>query len=160
MPLNTMNEKWEYWEEGGRRFARVTGREKLPDELKKDWRWWLKNDYQQTVDEAPWYHPEWPQDKRVLYWNYFRNPLQNWRAFVIGVSDRNYTVEVLEGNPDPMVVQRNDVGELGYQRTRLFDFEDNPSEVKLFTSYCGPRVVWYHGWQPSGFYGFKFNLSS
>jgi hypothetical protein len=27
-----------------------------------------------------------------------------------------------------------------------------------FVSYSGRRVVWYLGWQPSGFFGAKFNL--
>jgi len=27
-----------------------------------------------------------------------------------------------------------------------------------FVSYSGKRVVWYAGWQPSGFFGLKFNL--
>jgi metallophosphoesterase superfamily enzyme len=36
--------------------------------------------------------------------------MQNFRAFVIGVQDRNYEVEVVHGNHDPQVVQRNDVG--------------------------------------------------
>jgi hypothetical protein len=30
-------------------------------------------------------------DPRELYWDYFRNPLQNARAFVWGWSDQNYT---------------------------------------------------------------------
>ena len=29
---------------------------------------------------------------RDFYWNFLRNPLQNFRCFVIGVQDRNYTV--------------------------------------------------------------------
>ncbi len=84
-----------------------------------------------------------------------RNPLQNFRAFVIGVQDRNYEVEVVHGNPDPQVVQRNDVGEYGYQVIKLkFKYG-----VQLpFVSYSGKRVVWYAGWQPSGFFGLKFNL--
>ena len=77
-----------------------------------------------------------------------QNPLQNFRAFVIGVQDRNYEVEVVYGNPDPQVVQRNNVGEYGYQVIKL-KFKCG---VPLpFVSYSGKRVVWYAGWQPSGF---------
>ena len=35
------------------------------------------------------------------------------------VQDRNYEVEVVYGNFDPQVVQRNDVGEYGYQVIKL-----------------------------------------
>jgi hypothetical protein len=81
----------------------------------------------------------------------------NFRAFVIGVQDRNYEVEVVHGNPDPQVVQRNDVGEYGYQVIKLkFKYG-----VQLpFVSYSGKRVVWYAGWQPSGLFGLKLNLHS
>ena len=55
------------------------------------------------------------------------------------------------------MVQRNDVGEYGYQVIKLkFKYG-----VQLpFVSYSGKRVVWYSGWQPSGFFGLKFNLHS
>ena len=66
-------------------------------------------------------------------------------------------VEVVYGNFDPQVVQRNDVGEYGYQVIKL-KFKCG---VQLpFVSYSGKRVVWYAGWQPSGFFGLKFNLHS
>jgi hypothetical protein len=56
--------------------------------------WWIMNDDEQTVDapDAKWYHPEWPHWRRWLYWNAFRNPLQNFRCYVIGIQDRNYSV--------------------------------------------------------------------
>ena len=112
--------------------------------------------YRQTVDQAEWYHQDWPEWRRSLGWA-LRNPLQNFRAFVIGVQDRNYEVEVVHESPDPEVVQRNDVGEYGYQVIKLkFKYG-----VQLpFVSYSGKRVVWYSGWQPSGFFGLKFNLHS
>ena len=47
--------------------------------------WWFGNDYQETVESATWYHPEWPQWKRKLYWDYLRNPFQNFNAMVAGV---------------------------------------------------------------------------
>jgi hypothetical protein len=57
----------------------------------------------------------------------------------------------------PQVVQRNDVGEYGNQVIKLkFKYG-----MQLpFVSYSGKRVVWYAGWQPSGFFGLKFNLHS
>ena len=64
--------------------------------------------------------------------------------------DRNYKL-----SPDPLVVQRNDVNEAGFQVTKLI----LESGLQLpFASYSGKHVVWYAGWQPSGFFGFKFNL--
>jgi hypothetical protein len=72
-----------------------------------------------------------------------------------GVQDRNYKLAVVHGNPDPLVVQRNDVNEAGFQVTKLI----LESGLQLpFASYSGKHVVWYAGWQPSGFFGFKFNL--
>jgi hypothetical protein len=160
-PWNS-EEKWEYgMYPNGKRWARVTGRKRAPESLKRNPLWWVKNDFEDQVEEATWYHPEWPEWKRKLYWNYFRNPLQNFRQFVAGVADRNYTVDVLEGNPDPMVYQRNDVKgpdgkeEHGYQKSRL-TLDDGT--FRYWTSYSGPRVVWYYGHNPSGFYGAKFNL--
>lgn len=156
LPPWNANEKWEYGADAsGKRWARVTGRKRAPDVLRRNVFWWFQNDYEESVDEATWYHPEWPQWKRALYWNYFRNPMQNARLFIWGWADRNYTVTVIEGNPDPMVVQRDDVGEQGYQRA-LLTSEDG--EQRTFVSYCDNRIVWYKGTQPSGIYGAKILL--
>jgi len=135
--------------------VRVTGRTPVSLGKKLNPLWWFGNDAEQTVDEAPWYHPEWPEWRRYLYWNAFRNPLQNFRSFVIGVQDRNYEVEVIAGNSDPMVVQRDDVGELGWQIAVL----EFASGVWLpFISYSGRRLVLQIGWQPTGFATLKLNL--
>lgn len=165
----TANEKWEYWTDPntGKRFAKVSGRTRVPDSIKTR-AWMIGNDYEQKVTDADaqWYHgttsnDPWPEYKRIMYWNYFRNPLQNARMFVWGWADRNYVVDVLEGNPDPMVVQRNDVTgadgkpELGYQKSRL-TMDDGTTAT--FTSFCSDKLVWYAGIQPSGFYGCKFNI--
>lgn len=114
--------------------------------------WWFQNDDEQTVDEAPWYHPEWPEWRRYLYWNFFRNPLQNLRAYVIGVSDRNYTVY---GRAPVLTVQRNDLTppEYGWQWSVILLPIPAP-----FISYSGKHMVWYIGWQPSGFAGVKLNF--
>ena len=120
--------------------------------------WWFGNDGEQQVTDADaqWYHPEWPEWRRKLYWNYFRNPLQNFRAYVIGVVGSDFETFVVYGNPDPTVIQRNDVGELGWQVTYL---KMKDGRVLPFASYSGKRIVFYAGWQPSrGFFGFKFNI--
>jgi hypothetical protein len=80
--------------------------------------WWFGNDDEQTVQEADWYLPSRPEWYRELMWG-LRNPLQNFRAYVLGVQDRNYRVEVNCGHPDENVVQRDDVGEKGWQLATL-----------------------------------------
>ena len=102
--------------------------------------WWFQNDDEQHVSDAPWYHPEWPQWRRKFYWNFLRNPLQNFRCYVLGVADRNYTVA---GRAPVMTVQRDDLAppEHGFQWCVL-----KPGNVLLpFVSYAGRRIVWYLG---------------
>jgi hypothetical protein len=131
----------------------IEGRTLKPWTKKLNPIWWFGNDDEQTVDEADWYQPEWPYWRRWLYWNVFRNPLQNFRCYVVGVADRNYTVV---GKPPVTCVQRNDLEppEFGWQwciiKLGIFRFP--------FVSYSGVYIVWYAGWQPSGFFGIKFNL--
>jgi hypothetical protein len=82
-----------------------------------------------------------------------RNPLQNFRAVVIGVGDQNYKVT---GKAPVLAVQRDDLDppETGWQwcviRLGLL--------LLPFISYSGPRLVCYAGWQPSGFFGLKLNV--
>lgn len=147
------DEKWEYFERLGKIWVRVTGRKPCPESLKKDWRWWIQNDFEEQVQD--WYQPNWPTWRRELYWNYFRNPLQNYRCFVIGVCDQNYEVEVLEGHPSPFIIQRDDIRETGYQKTRIH-LQDGC--CKDFVSYSSQRLKWYNGWQATGIHGIKFNL--
>jgi hypothetical protein len=150
--------------------------------------WWFLNDDEQHIEQAPWYQPDKPEWLRWVMWN-MRNPAQNLRAycglwalsvvllataacawfslaswwlllislaFVGGVSDRNYMVY---GRAPVMTVQRNDLvpPQHGFQwcvialKCGLF---------LPFLSYSGKHVVWYWGWQPSGFFGVKFNLHS
>src|SRR5262245_27809807 len=118
------NEQWAFWaDETGKRYARVTGRTRCPSDLLSNPLWIWRNDYEQSIDGAPWFKPDKPQEQRVFDWA-LRNPLQNGRLFLWGCADRNFTVDVLDGNPDPMVIQRDDVGETGWQKTRLSLFED------------------------------------
>src|SRR5262245_25591988 len=128
----------------------ITGRMKKPAVKKLNPIWWFGNDDEQQT--ADWYHPEWPRWRRDFYWNFLRNPLQNFRCFVIGVQDRNYTVT---GCAPVMTVQRDDLGppERGFQWCVIHTL------IPLgFLSYSGKHVVWYIGWQPSGIFGVKFNL--
>lgn len=129
--------------------ATVTGREKVPLSKKINPIWWFGNDAEQTLAGAPWYMPEEPEWLRALCWN-FRNPLQNLRSFVLGVQDRNYTVT---GKAPVLTVQRDDIGQLGWQWCVIRLAVPLP-----FVSYSGKSVTWYAGWQPTGFFGFKFNI--
>ena len=166
------NEKWEFGTfADGRRWAKVTGRERAPKELTSNWAWRLRNDYEEQL--PGWYHgpdttipgydgPPWDQKKRETYWLYLRNPLRNGGLFTWGWADRNYTVTVDEGDPDPMTTQRNDKTNLdgtpqqGYQKATL-TANDGSGEVRKWVSFCSPKLVWYSGTQPTGFYGFKLN---
>ena len=124
--------------------------------------WWLLNDSQQKVDQAPWYEPTWPEWERVLVWNCCRNPLQNFRSYVVGVQDRSFWVTAKQ----PWgTIQRNDlctttngkmVCQTGYQWNWLW--AGDLLFPLPFVSYSGQNVVWYVGWQPGGFAGAKFNL--
>ena len=147
-----MAEKITISEDG--RSARVAGRKKKPLSQKLNPIWWFGNDAEQTVDQADWYLPYRPYWWRALCWN-VRNPAQNLRAFVLGVSDKNYTVV---GQAPVMSVQRNDLqpSETGWQWCMLCG--GDLWVRRFFVSYCGRRVVWYLGHQPTGFFGCKLNL--
>lgn len=127
------------------------GRTRKPLSKKLNPLWWVQNDDEQTIDEAPWYLPDRSRWWRWLCWNVFRNPLQNFRAYVVGVQDRNYTVI---GKVPAETVQRDDLNppEKGWQWCflRLSWWQWLP-----FFSYSGKRITGYFGWQPSGFFGTK-----
>lgn len=76
------------------------------------------------------------------------------RSFVLGVSDRDFTVSA---RPAPVwTVQRDDLypPQSGYQVSVI-----RLGILRLpFDSYSGEWVVWYAGWQPNGFFGAKFNI--
>lgn len=130
-----------------------TGRVLKPWRSKINPLWWFQNDSEQTVDQAAWYQPSWPYWLRWLMWNVFRNPLQNFRGFVVGVQDRNY---VVTGRNPVLAIQRDDLmpSELGFQWSVIWLAVPLP-----FVSYSGKSNVWYAGWQPNGFFGFKANGS-
>ena len=62
---------------------RFSNREKIGLSIMFNLLWWLGNDTEQTVDQAEWYHQDWPEWRRSLG-RALRNPLQNFRAFVMG----------------------------------------------------------------------------
>lgn len=136
-------------------YGEITGRKKISFIKKFSVFWWWMNEGEQTVDSAPWYHPEWSYWRRWIYWNLFRNPLQNLRNYVIGVGDKNYKVL---GRKPVWTVQRNDLDppETGFQWCVLYS--GDLWVPRAFISYSGTHTVWYLGWQPNGFFGAKFNL--
>jgi hypothetical protein len=113
------------------------------------------NDAEQRLDDGTtgWYMPGQPQWLRRLCWE-LRNPLQNLRAFVLGVQDKNYHVI---GRAPVMTVQRDDLvpPQLGWQWCVLYG--GDLVVPRAFVSRCGRRVTWYLGWQSSGFFGGKWN---
>jgi hypothetical protein len=128
------------------------GRTRVPLIKKLNPIWWFRNDTEQSADEAPWYHPDWSRARRYFYWNFLRNPLQNFRCFIIGVQDRNYAVT---GRYPVLTIQRDDLvpPEYGFQCSVIWLRVPRP-----FVSYSGKYVVWYVGTQPTGIFGLKFNL--
>jgi hypothetical protein len=137
------------------RSAAISGRVKVSLWLKFNPIWWFFNDAEQNLAHAEWYNSDLPQWQRAVLWN-LRNPLQNFRAFVAGVADKNYTVR---GRSPVMTVQRNDLfaPETGWQWCVLAG--GDLWFPRFFVSYSGERVVWYFGHQPTGFWGAKFNLN-
>jgi hypothetical protein len=132
----------------------ISGRSLKPLSKKLNPLWWFQNDDEQKASDpdAQWYMPGKPEWLRWFMWTFVRNPLQNFRAYVVGVQDRNFTVT---GKAPVMTVQRNDLDppERGFQW----------SVIKLgwlplpFVSYSGAKNTWYVGWQPTGFFGAKAN---
>jgi hypothetical protein len=152
-----VNEKWEYVTIApGKFFAVVTGRQRCPLKYRLNPIWWIQNSYEQQLSEAPWYDPGKPQWQRWLGW-LVRNPFENANMFVLGCADRNYTVTVIEGAPDPMVVQRDDLQppQLGWQRA-LLTMDDG--STRTWRNYAGKRIVWSWGCQPTGLFEIKFNV--
>ena len=171
------NEKWDFgWKfranattadnAPGERFARVTGRQRCPLKYKLNPIWWLLNSYEQQLSEAPWYDPGKPQWQRKLGW-LVRNPFENGNLFVWGCADRNYTVTVIKGAPDPMVVQLDDLvpPQLGWTKL-LLTMDDGwqdtplalPKSTRTWRNYAGKRVVWSWGCQPTGLFEIKLNF--
>lgn len=129
--------------------------------------WWFLNDDQQRVDQAPWYEPTWPEWERILVWNMFRNPMQNFRSYVIGVQDKSFYVTAKK----PWgTIQRNDLCNRNPKTGAIISCQTGYQWHWLwggdllfplpFVSYSGKNVVWYAGWQPGGFAGTKLNLHS
>jgi hypothetical protein len=131
--------------------AEITGRTLKPLSKKLNPVWWFQNEDEQNLTEAPWFMPDSAQWYRQLRWE-LRNPLQNFRCYVVGVQDRNYRVT---GKAPVMSVQRDDLDppETGFQWCWLRLTIPLP-----FISYSGKGWQGYAGWQPSGFFGFKLDV--
>lgn len=144
-----MNETWNASPDNTH--ASVTGRVQVPFLTKLSPRFWFANNFEQTLDQAPWYEPNTEQGQRETDWN-IRNPAQNLRAVVLGVGDKNYNVR---GKAPIMTVQRNDLQppELGWQWCVLSG--GDLWFPRIFVCHCGKWITWYFGWQPTGFFGAK-----
>ena len=82
-----------------------------------------------------------------------RNPLQNFGKYVLGVGDRNYAVV---GTKPVYATIWSDVDPVktGWKVSTI-----RVDGLRLpFVSYENEYLIWYAGWQWSGFFGFKFNI--
>jgi hypothetical protein len=130
--------------------ASVSGRIAQPIWKKLNPVWWLLNDNE--PDPPDWQLPGKPYLIRQLSW-YLRNPLQNFGRYVLGVYDRNYTVI---GTAPVYTTNWSDVhpGKIGWKTSTI-----HLGPLRLpYVSYEDEYLLWYAGWQWSGFFGFKFNI--
>jgi hypothetical protein len=132
------------------RTASVTGRVRQPIWKKLNPVWWFLND--DEPDPPDWQLPGKPYIIRQLSW-YVRNPLQNFGKYVLGVGDRNYAVV---GTTPVYATIWSDVDPVktGWKVSTI-----RVDGLRLpFVSYENEYLIWYAGWQWSGFFGFKFNI--
>ena len=134
------------------RSASVSGRIPQPLWKKLNPVWWLLND--DEPDPPHWQLPGKPYLLRQLSW-YVRNPFHNFGKYVLGVCDRNYTVV---GSSPVYATTWSDIDAnmTGWKVSTI-----NVSGFRLpFIAYEDEHVIWYAGWQWSGFFGFKFNIKN
>lgn len=127
----------------------ITGRRKFPIWKKLNIVWWFLNEAEPNAPD--WYHPGQNTLVRHLSW-YARNTFQNAGNYVFGVCDRNYTVS----GPQPVMVVTYDdlVPPLTGRKWSVISI----GWLRLpFISYVSSAYLIYAGWQPNGFFGFKFN---
>jgi len=130
----------------------VSGRVKRPIWKKLNPVWWFLNE--DEPDPPDWQLPGMPYIIRQLSW-YVRNPLHNFGKYVLGVCDRNYTVI---GTAPVYATTWSDIypAQTGWKLSTI-----HLGKLRLpFISYAGEHVLWYAGWQWSGFFGFKFNIKN
>jgi len=130
--------------------ASVSGRVRQPIWIKLNPVWWFLND--DEPDPPEWQLPGKPFILRQLSW-YLRNPLHNFGKYVLGVRDRNYTV--VGAAPVYATIWSDvDPAKTGWKVSTIY-----LDGLRLpFASYENDSVIWYAGWQWSGFFGFKFNI--
>ena len=144
----TPTETWIISPDG--RTASVSGRVRQPIWIRLNPVWWFLND--DEPDPPDWQLPGKPFIIRQLSW-YLRNPLHNLGKYVLGVTDRNYTVV---GAAPVYATSWSDVDPIktGWKISTIYI-----DGLRLpFVSYENDSVIWYAGWQWSGVFGFKFNL--
>jgi hypothetical protein len=144
------SESWDVSADG--QTASVTGRTERPIWKKLNPVWWFLNE--DEPDPPEWQLPGKPYLVRQLSW-YARNPFQNFGKYVLGVCDRNYTVV---GTPP---VYATTWADLDPSKTGWKTSSIQIGRLRLpFVTYESENVVWYAGWQWSGFFGFKFNVKN
>jgi hypothetical protein len=109
--------------------------------------WWFDN------DEAS-------AQGNTFYYRYIRNPMQNFRWYVIGLADRPHYVTGRYGNPqNPIPNKRSDLNppESGVQVSVNYVFG-----LPILPWFCVAykHFTFYIGWEPRGGFGILLNTSN
>lgn len=141
-------ETWEVFPViNGQQRARVTGRVRVPASVRL-------NIFGNSAEPASapkqaWFEPGQDEWKREVSWA-FRNPMENFKRYVIGVCDQNYEVigeaPVLATtwNDCPSFVDEWKQTRTGYKSCKII-LQDGTT--RDFTSYCSASVTRYSGTQ-------------
>ena len=132
-------------------FYSSTGKTPKPWRLKINPIWWFKNDDEPEPPE--WYKLEQPRFT-TLKW-YLRNPFQNFGKWVLGVEDRNFTAY----GPAPLLTTTwwEVNGSSGWKWS-IIKLPVGCMALRLpFVSFENSKMIFYAGWQPCGFFGFKLH---
>lgn len=114
----------------------VSGRTAIPLTVKLNPIWWAQNDW--DVDPPEWFLPDKSDLSRRFQW-WWRNPFENFKRWVCGVGDLDYTVRLI-----------------GDSWWTTGNTSDRNWEIGLidgflpWVSYAGEKVEFYIGWQPVG----------
>ncbi len=105
--------------------------------------WWFGNDEQSAQGNT-------------LYYKYIRNPLQNFRWYVVGVVDRPHYVT---GRAPAIANERGDLKppQPGWCISVIWLGQ---LPVLPYVSFSSRRLTFQIGWQPSGGFSLKLNFSN
>lgn len=125
----------------------VAARERIGFWTKINLWFWITNDW----DPEP---PDWHDSGKSKFWRYFtwyvvRNPGENFKRWVLGLGDRNYTVRLWGDSWWTTANTTDNNWEIGYLKHEGFYFP--------WMNYSSRRFTVYVGWQPVGVAAIKLN---